>query len=76
MNLVSIEDYLGSWVSSKEVSKAQGTAKRYKHTINEFLKLIGQRAKLNLASLTPRDIEGFRDSQLKQGKRPQPRIWH
>ena len=68
MNLVSIEDYFSSWVSSKEISKAQGTSKRYRHTINEFLKFIGQRAKLNLASLTPRDIEGFRDSQLKDGK--------
>ena len=70
MQLVTIEEYLKDWVTSKSVVKAKGTALRYQNTIDTFLKHLGTKSKSNLASLAPKDIEKFRDLQIKEGKSP------
>lgn len=66
----SVRDFLGAWASSKEATKASGTSKRYRHTVEEFLKHLGTKADQPLSSVVARDIETFRDLQVKLGKAP------
>lgn len=68
MRTVTIAGFLNEWTDSKDVSKAVGTARRYRHTVRTFLEFLGNRAGLTLNALTSRDVEGFRDIQLKEGK--------
>ena len=68
MGGASTEEFLHGWLQSKEATKATGTARRYKNTVEVFLKQIGHRAKHPLASITPRDIELLRDGEVKAGK--------
>lgn len=65
---VTVEEFLSQWVESKSITRAGGTAKRYKRTVKDFLAHLGAKAKANLASVSPRDIETFRDLQIKEGK--------
>ena len=68
IQFTGVGDYLKSWIASKELTTARGTARRYRDTVTMFLNHLGERAKRNLASITPRDVETFRDLQIKQGK--------
>lgn len=68
MNLVTAEVFLSEWAQSKEMANAEGTAKRYKNTVRNFLLHLGSKAKMNLASVTARDIEGFKNLQVSEGK--------
>ena len=68
---ISAGEFLKQWTESKEVTKASGTAKRYKHTIEAFLEHIGEaRQTKSLASIKSADIAFFRDLQIKEGKSP------
>jgi integrase len=64
----SVRDFLGAWATSKETTKATGTGKRYRHTVDEFLEHLGTKADQPLSSVVAHDIETFRDLQVKQGK--------
>lgn len=64
----SVEEFLDRWSASKAVTKADGTAKRYKRTVDDFLAHVGAKAKAPLSSVVPSDIETFRDAQVKDGK--------
>jgi integrase len=68
MHHASTRDYLIGWANSKDIAKAAGTAKRYRHTISSFIAHLGPRADQSLGSLVPSDIEAFRDFQIKEGK--------
>ena len=68
MSSTSTQDFLTRWIESKETTKAAGTARRYKNTIERFLGQLGQRAKHPLASIAPRDIELLRDGEIRAGK--------
>lgn len=70
VSTVSAADYLRQWTDSKEITKAPGTAKRYKHTVESFLAFIGARAAKNLSAVKPGDVAGFRDAQIREGKSP------
>lgn len=64
----SVEDFLNRWCVSKTTTKADGTAKRYKRTVADFLEHVASKAKAPLSSVIPSDIETFRDAQVKEGK--------
>lgn len=64
----TIKGHLKNWLTSKEASTAAGTARRYRDIIDPFLKALGERADLELSALTPRDIQAFRDAELRTGK--------
>jgi len=64
----SIADYLRDWIASKEVTAAPGTARRYRDTVLAFLDFLGAKANRTLGSLTPVEIQGFRDLQVSHGK--------
>lgn len=68
MDRTSTEEFLTRWIASKETTKAAGTARRYKDTVDVFLRQLGARARLPLASLTARDVETLRDAELRAGK--------
>ena len=68
MSSTSTQDFLTRWIESKETTKAAGTARRYKNTVERFLEQLGQRAMHPLASVAPRDIELLRDGEIKAGK--------
>jgi integrase len=68
VEFATTKEFFVEWIESKEVTKASGTAKRYRHTVESFIEHLGKRAALGLASVRPKDIAGFRDSQVKEGK--------
>lgn len=68
LNVVTARAYLDQWAKSKELTKADGTAKRYRHTVDEFLKQLGVRADQNIAAVKATDISKFRDNQIEVGK--------
>lgn len=63
-------DWLREWIRSKEASKAETTAIRYKHTIDDFIKYLRERANRPLVAITPRDIQGFIDYRARQNVSP------
>jgi integrase len=62
--------FLRDWVGSKEVTRAAGTALRYKRTVEDFLTFLEKRAAGPLSGVTHRDVTRFRDEQIKLGKSP------
>lgn len=70
IEIITVTAHLTDWLASKELIVAAGTFIRYKPVIIEFLLFIGKKAGLSIAAVQPRDIERFRDHQIKQGKAP------
>ena len=68
MHHATVKDYLTAWMNSKDAAKAPGTAKRYRHTVSTFIDHLGCKADQSMGALLPRDIETFRDFQLREGK--------
>lgn len=63
--------FLREWTKSKEVTKAPGTARRYAHTVESFLAMIGEdRAAKSITGIKASDVSRFRDAQIKEGKSP------
>jgi len=62
------ENFFRSWAESKAKSKADGTAKRYAKTVASFLEYLGTKATRPLGAVTSKDIEGYRDLQITEGK--------
>jgi integrase len=65
---VTVEDFFRDWLASKEAAKADGTAARYKNTVELFLAHIGKRAQRPLTGIMPRDIQTFLNARLKAGR--------
>lgn len=68
LSTFTVREYFLTWVNSKSVTRASGTAKRYRHTIESFLDHLGTRADTHLQNLRPAEIEAFRDLQAQEGK--------
>ena len=70
LNVITVRDFFAEWMQSKEtVGRAAGTLKRYRPILNGFLLHIGERrAAASVGSITPTEIERFRDAQLTEGK--------
>lgn len=59
--------FLDSFVTEKTIARAGGTAARYRRIIEDFLDFLGPRADQPLAHVTVRDIQDFRNAELKRG---------
>ena len=66
----TVNDWLTEWQGGKADSKAKSTAERYKQAGRDFLSSLGNRSKLSLAHIIPKDIRAFRDAELAAGKSP------
>ena len=66
----SITGWLQEWLTSKSASRTEGTADRYQKPLNDFIDHLGDRAKLPLRAITPKDVRSFRDAEKKLGKSP------
>jgi len=64
------ENWLRDWLRGKEISKTKNTHIKYSHTVESFVAHLGQRAKLNVAAISSKDIASFRDAQIASGKHP------
>jgi integrase len=66
----SVEQFFRAWLEGKELAKKKRTAERYRKVVSDFLAALGVRTRQPVAGLTPRDIEAFRTSRLKEGCSP------
>src|SRR5262249_42661248 len=64
------EDWLREWIQGKKVTKAEGTYLKYENAVEGFLTSLGNRAKLNVNQIAPREILRWREAQLAEGKSP------
>ena len=55
---------------AKRKTKSPATAERYKQVSREFLGSLGNRAKLSLAHIRPKDIRAYRDTELPAAESP------
>ena len=70
LNVASVRDFFGEFLLAKEtVGRAGSTVKRYRPILDGFLVLLGDaRARASIGSVTPSEVERFRDRQLAEGK--------
>ncbi len=68
LDAVTIEGEINTWLQDTKRTLSDGTYLSYEHTVEDFLKFLGTKAKQSLATLTPNDIDGFKKSELSEGK--------
>jgi integrase len=69
LTIRTLTEFCSAWIESKSTTKASGTTLRYRGVVQNFLKFVGNRkAKANIAAITPRDVQKFRDEEVRQGK--------
>jgi integrase len=60
-------EYIEHWLAGKTLSQKESTADRYRKPVTAFLESLGAKADKSLTSLTPKDIENFRNVRIKAG---------
>src|SRR6266849_1574564 len=70
LRVFSVEQWFDHFVKGKKKSRAAATSKRHAQMMREFMAFLGHRARLNIASITSRDIAGFRDHRHALGLAP------
>jgi integrase len=68
VDFATTRQFFMDWVKSKEATKAEGTSKRYRKVVEDFLETLGKRADLSLITVRAKDVGDFRDLQIKEGK--------
>jgi integrase len=63
-------EWFDEWLKGKAQTKSAATAERYKQVKQDFLESLGNRARLSLAHISPKDIRTYRDAELAAGKSP------
>jgi integrase len=63
-------DWLNEWIAGKAGVSSARTLIKYRQIVDEFTAHLGNRANLNLAAISTRDIRSFRDSLAAAGHSP------
>jgi integrase len=63
----TVREFFDNWLAGKKLSVKEGTFPHYKKSVLAFLDSLGSRADKSLSSLSPSDIEKFRDARTKLG---------
>lgn len=61
-------EWFAEWLAGKAQTKSAATAERYRQVSRDFLASLGNRSKLSLAHITPKDIRTYRDAELAANK--------
>jgi integrase len=61
-------EWLEQWLAAKEQVRTGRTGERYRQVVRDFTASLGNRAKLALGHITPKDIFTYRNSILDAGK--------
>jgi hypothetical protein len=64
----SVREWLQQWLEAKEGANTSNTLTRYRQSVADFLKFLGQRADGRLESVRQRDVIDFRKHLREQGK--------
>ena len=70
----SVNKFLADWMETKRSKNAGGTAERYQHAVDLFIKHLGDRADHPITSLSPADFQRFADSRTRSGCAPKTAI--
>jgi integrase len=68
--VTTVEGWLRDWLRGKELSKSAGTHEKYASTVEAFITHLGQKAKMNITAVAPRDLAKFRDFLIEAGRHP------
>lgn len=63
--------FFNDWLERVKLRKSSGTHTRYKQVAEEFLAHLGKRSENYLEDIKATDLQGYFDSCLKAGKKPQ-----
>ena len=66
----TVEEWLREWLRGKEATKTESTSLKYGNAINGFLASLGNRARLNVNQIAPRDVLRWRDARILDGLNP------
>ena len=67
MRTKSVREFFTNWLAGKELAKKKDTFLHYRKAVSEFFEVLGSRADKGLETLSPADIENFRDARTKRG---------
>ena len=70
LTVFTVEQWFDHFVKGKKKSRSDATGKRHEQMKREFLAFLGPRAKLNIATITSKDIAEFRDRRIALGLAP------
>jgi len=65
-----VEVWLRDWLRDTQISKSAATHRKYSSTVEIFLKHLGQKAKMNISAVAPRDLASFRDYLINEKRHP------
>lgn len=66
----SCADWFTEWLSGKRGAVSANSLAKYEQVSADFLRHLGERSKLSLAAIGPKDIRSFRDALAKGGRAP------
>ena len=70
LTVFTVEQWFDHFVKGKKKSRSDATGKRHEQMKREFLAFLGPRSRLNIATITSKDIAEFRDRRIALGLAP------
>jgi integrase/recombinase XerC len=65
----SLKEFSHDWLENKKTRNSDGTVVRYKGFLDNFMTHLGEKkSKQSIASVIPKDVQGFINAEVKAGK--------